>query len=186
MIVAVKQSLGSQVAAGAQAGREFSARVLTSLPDDVEVPTPVFLDFGEIEVGTASFLREGVIELRNAIRRRHPNLYPVVANANSIVLDDLLEVVRSKKDTVLVCTLDDEGQVLRWQRVGSLDPKQREAYELVQKYGETDAGELMRLHGGVQHTTAWNNRLSALSALGLVFEVPQGRSKRYRAIAREA
>jgi hypothetical protein len=186
MIVDVREVIGSSIAAGAQSGRFLATTVLDELPAEPENPTLVFLDYSRIEVATASFLREGVLELRTATRRRAPNLYPILANANALVLDEILELAYVRKDAILACCLGEQGQVLRWQRIGNLDPKQREAFDLVQKYGETDAGELMRRHGGVQHVTAWNNRLSALSALGLVFEIPQGRSKRYRAIAMEA
>ncbi len=67
--------------------------------------------------------------------------------------------------------------------LGELDPKQRLTFDLVHERGETDAGALMRDFGeseGVKHTTAWNNRLASLAALGLIIEQSQGRSKRYR------
>jgi hypothetical protein len=66
--------------------------------------------------------------------------------------------------------------------LGSLDPKQKLTFELVNRIGETDAAELMRNHnaGDRVQQTAWNNRLSALAEMGLVFELSQGRAKRYR------
>lgn len=83
----------------------------------------------------------------------------------------------------MACVLDPAGSVTQAAPIGELDPKQRLTFDLVRKYGETDAGTLMRAYGeeeGTKHATAWNNRLSALAALGLVVEVSQGRAKRYR------
>jgi hypothetical protein len=59
---------------------------------------------------------------------------------------------------------------------------QKLTFELVNQIGETDASELMRDYnaGKSVKQTAWNNRLSALAELGLVFEISQGRTKRYR------
>lgn len=73
--------------------------------------------------------------------------------------------------------------------IGQLDPKQRRTFELVQQRRETDAGELMRDFSDTERLkspTAWNNRLASLASLGLVAEVSQGRSKRYKLVFEEA
>jgi len=71
--------------------------------------------------------------------------------------------------------------------LGNLDPKQQLAFDLVNQRGETDATELMRDFGeGLKSATGWNNRLASLAALGVVIEVSQGRSKRYRPVLVEA
>jgi hypothetical protein len=85
----------------------------------------------------------------------------------------------------MVCSLDKSGRVHNQRLLGELDPKQRITFELVQKRGETDAGELMRAYGEKEKTkvqTAWNNRLASLAGLGLVIELSQGRTKRYRSL----
>ena len=52
----------------------------------------------------------------------------------------------------------------------------------------TDAAQLMREHGETENVkqTAWNNRLAALTSLGLVVELSAGRAKKYRALFEEA
>jgi hypothetical protein len=84
----------------------------------------------------------------------------------------------------MACTVE-SGQVTESCLIGHLDPKQQLTFDLVQRHRETDAGELMREYAGserVKSPTAWNNRLASLAALGLVVEVSQGRSKRYKPI----
>jgi hypothetical protein len=53
---------------------------------------------------------------------------------------------------------------------------------LVQQRNDTNAAELMREHGEKEkvNQNAWNNRLASLANLGLVVELSEGRSKRYR------
>ena len=84
----------------------------------------------------------------------------------------------------MACVTKD-GAVVEAALIGELDPKQRLTFELVQRRRETDAGELMRDHADterVKSPTAWNNRLANLASLGLVAEISQGRSKRYKPI----
>ena len=81
--------------------------------------------------------------------------------------------------------LREDGTILEPKLIGDLDPKQQLTFDLVRERGETDAVELMREHGAKEQepvgSTAWNNRLSSLVALGLVIEeISSGRTKRYR------
>jgi len=97
--------------------------------------------------------------------------------------------MRSRRDVLMTCTLDAQGAVVHATPIGELDPKQKMTFDLVRERGETDAGELMRCCGeseGMKHTTAWNNRLAALAARGLLMEVSQGRAKRYRPLFEDA
>jgi hypothetical protein len=83
----------------------------------------------------------------------------------------------------MACITSGKGAVSEAAPIGELDPKQRLTFDLVHQHGETDAGALMRTYGaseGLKHTTAWNNRLTALAARGLVIEESHGRAKRYR------
>ena len=134
-------------------------------------------------MATASFLRESVLAFRDLVRGRRSTFYPVVANANDAVRDELVELMRARGDVLMACALDAHGGVTEVGLIGDLDPKQRMTFDIVREHGETDAGELMRTYGeseGLKHTTAWNNRLAALAARGLLMEVSQGRAKRYR------
>jgi hypothetical protein len=171
------------VLAGALNGRAVLGRLLGLAAAEPGEPEPAFLDFGEVEVATASYLRESVLAFRDAIRGRDSHYYPVIANPNESVRDELLELARARGDVLMTCALADDGTVSRAALVGDLEEKQLLTFRLVQERGETDAGELMRDYGTrekVRHATAWNNRLSALVSLGLVVEMRRGRLKRYR------
>jgi len=184
MIINLKKMGGSSVLAGSSNGKKTLARLLAAIvqePLDAEV---LFLDFANIEVATASYLRESVLVLRNLVRSRRSNFYPVVANANVEVKDELVELVSGQKsDVLLACRVTESGKVSDIQLIGDLEPIQRKTLDHVRLLGETDAGELMRAHGAkdrTTRTTAWNNRLTSLSSLGLLVEVSQGRTKKYR------
>ncbi len=179
----------SQVLAGALNGRTVLNRMLEIAMEEPENPELCILDFSGIEVATASFLRESVLAFRNVIRGRRSQLYPIVANLNDVVRDEFLELLRMRGDALMTCNARDDGDVWDATPLGELDPKQRLTFNLVRQHGETDAGALMRQYGEserVKHTTAWNNRLAALAALGLIVEQSQGRAKRYRPLVEEA
>lgn len=171
------------VLSGALNGRATLSRILQMIDVEPALPQPLFLDFGQIEVATSSYLRECVLALRDLIRGRDSHYYPVVANPNEPVRDELLELTRARSDVLMTCELGENETVKQTSILGELEAKQLLTFNLVQKHGETDAGELMREYGErekVRHTTAWNNRLSALVGLGLIVELRQGRLKRYR------
>lgn len=177
----MKETRGSEILAGALAGREVLGKLLQSIPSDVAKPTALYLDFADVEVATASFLRESLVAFRDIVRRGHPFLYPVIANANAAVREEILELLRTRPGAFITCTMAKDGEASEVNLLGDLDLKQRVTFELVKKLGVTDAGHLTREHNedGVQ-STAWNNRLSMLSDLGLIVEMSEGRSKRYR------
>jgi hypothetical protein len=175
------------VLAGAINGTRALARLLERTAKEPDQPEAVFLDFAGVEVATASFLRESVLAFRDAVRRRRSNLYPAVANANDVVAEELRVLVGPHGNALMLCALDKNGQVRERRLVGELDPKQRLTFDLVNERGETDAAELMREHGGSEKTqTVWNNRLTALTNLGLLVEMSRGRSKRYRPLLAES
>jgi hypothetical protein len=177
----------SQVLAGALNGRKALAKLVEQTSEEPEEPEEVFLDFSGVQVATASFLRETVFAFRDTIRRRRSHFYPVIANAESVVEDELKVLVKSNNSVLMLCSLDQNGKVDKPRMVGNLDPKQQLTFNLVQK-GVTDAARLMREHGETENIkqTAWNNRLAALTSLGLVVELSTGRAKRYRPLFEEA
>jgi hypothetical protein len=172
------------VLAGATGGRTALAELLKATAAEPVSVTPVLLNFQWVDVATASFLRESVLAFRDAIRSRKSNFYPVVANPNADVKEELEELVSRRGGVLMACTTD-KGNVTEAWLIGHLDPKQKLTFDLVQHHRETDAGELMREYADrekVKSPTAWNNRLANLAALGLVVEVSQGRSKRYKPV----
>jgi hypothetical protein len=171
---------GGPVLSGSSSGRHLFAALVAGLPDDPDEPVPVFLDFSGVTVATGSYLRESIIEFRNFTRGRRTNFYPIVANANNDILDEILEVVIPRGDVIMACKLDDLGQVLWCRYIGKLDPLQKRTYELVKEYKKTTAVQLMERHEDGKRTTAWNNRLASLSSAGLISEEAVGRTKIYR------
>jgi len=182
MRINILKLIGSDVLAGALSGKKALAKLVELTDQEPALPEPVFLDFAGVNIATASFLREMVLAYRNTVRRRRSNFYPVIANANALVEEELKVLVTSDGNVLMLCSLDENHAPREPRLLGKLDPKQRLTFDLVQRRHETDAAETMREHGeneGVKQT-AWNNRLSALAILGLVVELSEGRAKRYR------
>jgi hypothetical protein len=177
----------AEVLAGAVNGRKVLEKLLERTDKEPAAPEPVFLDFAGVNVATASFLRETVLAYRNTVRRCRSNFYPVIANANQVVEEELKVLVSTDGDVLMLCLLDENELPREPRLVGKLDPKQRLTFDLVQQRGVTDAAELMRDHGEGENIkkTAWNNRLAALANLGLVVESSEGRTKRYRTLLAE-
>ena len=183
MNINLKDACGTPVLAGALNGRAALNKLLAATTNEPDGPALVFLDFEDVDIATASFLRESVLVFRDIIRKRRSQYYPVIANTNEYVRDELVELLGARGDVLMMCGLDENGAVTNPAPLGELDPKQRITFDLVHEHGETDAGALMRDYGeseGLKHTTAWNNRLTSLAVLGLIVEQSQGRAKRYR------
>lgn len=183
MKLTIKDIEDADVLAGANHGSLAFAKMLKAVSREPRMPEPLFLDFKGVEVATASYLRESVLALRDRIRGRRSTLYPVIANANDLIKDELDVLVRVRGDILLLCKLDQAEHASDFEQLGELDPKQQMTLDAVRERGEIDAAELMRHYGeaeGVRHATAWNNRLAALSLKGLLMEISHGRNKRYR------
>ena len=175
------------VLAGSLTGRRVLAMLLDQVRHDPPTPEPVFLDFDHVEIATASFLREGPIEFRDTVRRRSPKFYPVIANANTSVREELSFVIARSRTVLMLCSLPPDGRPHTPSLVGDLEPTQAMTLDLVRHRGETDARELAQTShasDAVGHT-AWNNRLSSLAKLGLLIETRPGRTKRYRPLLME-
>ena len=184
MKIAFTDYAQSGVLAGALAGQQVF-RQLVEATSSAEPPSPtlVALDFAGIDVATASFLRESILSYRDFVRGRRSTWYPVVLNANELIQDELKELLKHRGDVLMAGSTDRAGHIVELTPIGVLDPKQQVTFELVTERGETDARELWEHGDDDIKQTAWNNRLSSLAALGLVFEIRHGRSKRYKALS---
>jgi hypothetical protein len=176
---------GGDVLTGATNGRRVLSELLAAAEPEPLDPEVVFLDFSGVTVATASFLRESILAFRDFVRSHRSNLYPVIADANAAVRDELQELVRPPRGDVLIaCTLGG-GEPKNAMLIGNLEKMQRRTFDLVRAFGETGASELMRHRGvedRVRSATAWNNRLASLASLGLLVEMRQGRTKRYKPV----
>lgn len=187
MRIEMREVGNSEILAGALSGRKVLGLLLEQIAKEPEKPETLFLDFRSIEVATASFLRECILVLRDTVRQRKSHFYPVVANANETVLEELMVLLSPQRDVLMLCSIDNNGNVSDSRLVGQLEPKQQITFDLVQELGETDAGKLMLSSPEPEKIsqTGWNNRLASLARLGIVVEHSIGRSKRYRPLLEE-
>ena len=189
MIIDIRELSGGPVLSGAINGKSLFVKLLDATALEPEGPIPLVMDFGKVEVATASFLRESVFALKSYMRTIGSDYYPVVANINDAVRDELSVLTEAKNDAIMTCELDVTGRAANPVLVGSLDPKQELTFGLVVKLNVADANSLMEKFGDAEKTkstTAWNNRLAALVARGVVREFSQGRAKFYRPLFEEA
>jgi hypothetical protein len=175
------------ILAGAPNGRRAMGALLAKTTQEPLGPEPLYLDFASVQVATASFLREGVLRFRDAVRSQHSNFYPVVANANEQIIEELSLLAHASNDVLMTCSLSEQGEPMKTGLIGELDPKQKLTFDLVNSLGEANASELMQNQDSNENAkqNAWNNRLAGLANLGLVFEISQGRAKRYKRLFEE-
>jgi hypothetical protein len=168
--------------AGAIPGQRAFAALVNATPS-FSRPEVCFLDFTGIDVATASFLRESIYAYKNHIRSHMPNLYPVAANMSDQALEEFDSFLKLRGDAFIICTLDQQQVASDACLIGQLDGKQLNALQEVLARGETDAPTLARTATSNDVApTAWNNRLSALTAKGILMEITIGRGKRYRPV----
>jgi hypothetical protein len=174
---------GLEVLSGQPRGQLLFGKLIGVVRPQDE-PTAIFLNFKGVDVATSSFLRAGILAFRDHCVRMGLNLFPVLANINNDIADDLKVMLEQRGDAFVVCDMDDDERVSSIRVVGSLDEKQRLTLEAVIQEGETDAASLKEKHEDTEKigTTGWNNRLTSLAEKGLVMEVRRGRGKLYRPI----
>src|SRR3712207_4459832 len=95
--------------AGSITGRKALAKLVERTDMNPTEPEEIYLDFERVDIATASFLREAVLVFRDTIRRNRPNYYPVVANANNLIVDELKVLLGMRGDALMLCTLDASG-----------------------------------------------------------------------------
>lgn len=170
------------VLAGAIPGRNLLATLIQNVRPTTE-PTPLFLKFDGVEVATSSFLREAVLGVRDYCRNLDTNLYPVIANANDYIIEELKIILEDRGDAIISCNLDDRGVTLA-SVIGVLEEKQELTLDAVKRLKRADASALMKKFGQHENikVTGWNNRLAALAAKGILMEVRKGRTKFYQPV----
>jgi hypothetical protein len=174
---------GRDVLAGAARGKAMLGKLITAISSPAE-PEAVFLDFKRVEVATASYLRESVLGYRDYCTTVERQLYPVVANANAVILEELDFVLKLHGDPLLICSVSTSGTVTESSVIGHLNQKESLTLDAVISAGEVDAAKLAAQHAATESIkiTGWNNRLATLVAKGILMEVRRGRSKVYRPV----
>lgn len=169
------------------AGAATGAAVLSRLVAQVRKatgPTVVALDLGGVRVATGSFLRECVLGFRDYCRRSQPNIYPIAANLNETVVEELRDLLTSRREVVVCCELAPDNRIINPRVEGVLEQKQIVTLDAVLSAGETDAGSLTEQFASTEKisSTGWSNRLASLAAEGILIEARSGRAKKYRPI----
>lgn len=167
----------AEILSGVSLGRRVLAGLIEQAPA-AEGPSPVFLDFEGVEVATSSFLRESVLAFRDTCAQSMTLLYPVVANLNEAVAEELQFFVNERSDALWCCDRTPSGQISRPRVLGRsrLEDGQRVTLDLVVKLKKASAPMLHKTDSSIQ-TTAWNNRLNALSSKRLIVEQREGKVK---------
>ncbi len=171
------------VLAGATLGQKVFLLMLKDCKAAPSTPSVLVIDFTMIELATASFLRESVFALKDHMRSRGSNWYPVFANVLPEIEEEFAILTEARRDAVILCDCDAEGLTNNARLFGDLDPKHTRTFELVALEGEADAGSLAGAYGAqeeLQKPTAWNNRLKSLVERGVLMEITRGRAKTYR------
>lgn len=188
MIVNVCDLAGTEILSGSEGGKRLFKELVTLLPNRSEFdagPTIIFLDFSAVVVATASYLRESVVQFKSFTRATKSAWYPVIANANEIVIDELAVICDAQSDVFLSCQLRHSVSV-EAKIIGSLEIKQAEAFDFVNENRKVSAKQFMDAtapnDGRQLSPTAWNNRLNALVDKGVVIELGSNRQKMYSAV----
>lgn len=163
--------------AGTAMGRQLLAQLIAETKPFTS-PTVAYLDFGGIDIATGSFLREAVLGFRDFGRNAIGTLYPVLANANATIEEELSIYLKDRNDAIWACSLKEDGTAFNAHILGDLDLVQLSTLQLISQHKAISAPELakMRPSEGIG-TTAWNNRLATLAAKGILMEVKQGKTK---------
>ena len=172
LVLSLVELAGSPVLAGVPEGQGLFSRIVQATASQPPAAI-VLLDFSGVRIATASFLRESVAAFRKYARHRASGAYPVLSNVPPPVLDEL----RLLGEVWPVCETE-AGQVVRSRIEGNLDPKQRSAFELVDRHGPIDVRGLSELDQSDDvQLPAWHNRVRALVERGLVIERSSDRGK---------
>ena len=177
-IVVLRNVGQTSTLAGAAAGRAAAAtlRTITRTMSSLWV-----LDFAGIELITASAFREAILStVRWAADDGGACL---LANVNEVTCEEGLIAAAQAGSVLLFCKLDD-STITDVVARGPLDAKLETAFGLVLRLGEAHAKAVSDASGEDTVTTAWNNRLVALTRMGLLTERKVGKTKYYSAVVK--
>jgi hypothetical protein len=170
-------SNGSTMLAGSAMGRQMLAQLIEKT-NPVEQPTIAFLDFGGVDIATGSFLREAVMGFRDFCRNAARTIYPVVANANATIEEELATYLRGRNDAIWACNVDVSGTTADPHILGELDLAQLSTIYFIAKHHPISAPQLAKLRPNDKiGATGWNNRLAILATKGMLKEVRHGKTK---------
>lgn len=164
------------VLSGSQEGRATALRLAeraAANPDDVLL----VLDFQNVRVATASFLREAVLGLRQLLT--DPDRLVAITNCAPQILEDFSVLLAARQECLAAVEIQ-KSEKLSIQILGALDLRLQKCFRLLADEGEATAPALAKLSPKEKiGITGWNNRLATLANLGLAIAVKDGRTKLY-------
>jgi hypothetical protein len=177
-ILSLRATIGATSLAGAAAGRAAAAKLQTAT---ATLPSPWVLAFDGIELITASAFREAILTI---VRwAADDGRVCLLANVNEVTCEEGLIAAAQSGSVLLFCKLD--GSVIADVVArGPLDAKLETTLGLLLLLGEADAKAVSEASGEDTVTTAWNNRLVALTRMGLLAERKVGKTKYYSAVVK--
>lgn len=171
------------VAAGSNAGEQERARLLSILSNQPAPvgPEVVYIDFGDIEVATVSWIREAVFALADEARRRWPHFCPAIGACGSDVAEEV-EVAAIALSRPIPAPAHSTAHGIGM--FGQLDQVQLQTLQRVSSLGPVSAPDLMNAYPECS-LQAWNNRLRSLSERGLLLTEKRGRERWYDIVRME-
>lgn len=163
---------------GAGAGREMFREIVGALEINREIGV-VLVDLKGIEHVSASYFREAFVAFRDYCRAQ--GIQVVFVNAGQSTLEDAFLLAEQAKDVYLFGD-EEHDQIRNVQVIGRLDPKLDATLKMVLDLGQGDAKTLKERSSEETVVTAWNNRLAALTSLGVLVEERLGKTKIYRPV----
>ncbi len=136
----------------------------------------VVVDFGQMEICTASAIRELLLPTWKWLREN--GCMGIIGNTDEATLDEIKLVADTSKQPFICARFHDktlEGPVV----YGQLEEKMALTLRLVLDSGEADAKAIHQLARDNTQVTVWNNRLAALEDFGLLSRRKVSKTKFY-------
>jgi hypothetical protein len=172
-VIDVAAILGATTIAGVAAGRVALSKLQAAT---LEASESLVLNFSRVELITASAFREAVLPV--LAWAAEDALPCFLANVNEVTREEAL-IAAGQAGTVLLFAQARDHVLERVEAVGTLDEKLLLALRIVFRLEEADAKAVKEESGEAAVTTVWNNRLVALTKMGLLRERKVGKTKWY-------
>jgi hypothetical protein len=176
--IKVREVTGSNTLAGRSAGLRDLPKLLAAVRRTPDGGT-IVLDWGDIEIATASYLGSTFLALLRMSISGDLDRYFIVAGMNASCLDELCLVLELQGHAVLVGEVGRGGKIRDLHIVGKIDAAQVSTFAEVAKSDALTASELYERNRSAAQPgigkTGWINRLNGLYRERLVRRARVGR-----------
>ena len=165
--------------AGAASGAMWSQAVRPII--ESAAPGLHALDFTGVRVATVSWLREGVLAIKNYSHAVRPDVMLLVVNLPELVREELVVALEATSGVMIGAELSQELEIHAPCVLGRLDLALGETLRVVQHEREFDAPFVSREVPNLALSAA-NNRLAAIESKGILKSERHGRGRIYRPV----